>query len=61
MCFYWGWKSSKVQLKNIPNPPKGKSIKDIDVIINVENDSQQFIIILNYLTYNFNKYKLEII
>ena len=32
--------SSKVQLKNIPNPPKGKSIKDIDVIINVENDSQ---------------------
>ena len=32
--------SSKIQLKNIPNPPRGKSIKDIDVIINVENDSQ---------------------
>tara|TARA_B100001287_G_scaffold248431_1_gene227641 strand:- start:125 stop:541 length:417 start_codon:yes stop_codon:yes gene_type:complete len=32
--------SSKVELKNIPNPPKGKSIKDIDVVINVENDSQ---------------------
>ena len=29
-----------VKLQNIPNPPKGKSIKDIDVIINVENDSQ---------------------
>ena len=32
--------SSKVELKNIPNPPKGKSIKDIDIVINVENDSQ---------------------
>ena len=30
----------KIQLKDIPNPPKGKSIKDIDVVINVENDSQ---------------------
>ena len=32
--------SNKIELKNIPNPPKGKSIKDIDVVINVENDSQ---------------------
>ena len=32
--------SYKIQLKDIPNPPKGKSIKDIDVVINVENDSQ---------------------
>ena len=32
--------SSKIELKNIPSPPKGKSIKDIDVVINVENDSQ---------------------
>ena len=32
--------SSKLELKNIPNPPKGKSIKEIDVVINVENDSQ---------------------
>ena len=32
--------SNKIQLKDIPNPPKGKSIKDIDVVINVENDSQ---------------------
>ena len=32
--------SDKIQLKDIPNPPKGKSIKDIDVVINVENDSQ---------------------
>ena len=32
--------SSKIELKNIPNPPKGKSLKEIDVVINVENDSQ---------------------
>ena len=32
--------SSQIELKNIPNPPKGKSIKDVDVVINVENDSQ---------------------
>jgi len=31
--------SSQIELKNIPNPPKGKSIKDVDVVINVENDS----------------------
>ena len=31
--------SSQIQLKNIPNPPKGKSIKDVDVVINIENDS----------------------
>ena len=32
--------ADKIELKSIPNPPKGKSIKDIDVVINVENDSQ---------------------
>jgi Fur family transcriptional regulator, iron response regulator len=32
--------ASKIELKNIPDAPKGKSIKDIDVIINIENDSQ---------------------
>ena len=32
--------SNQIELKNIPNPPKGKSIKDVDVVINVENDSQ---------------------
>ena len=32
--------SSQIELKNIPTPPNGKSIKDVDVIINVENDSQ---------------------
>ena len=32
--------SSQIELKNIPNPPKGKSIKDIDVVIKVETDSQ---------------------
>ena len=31
---------NKIELKNIPNPPKGKSIKNINIIINVENDSQ---------------------
>ena len=32
--------SSQIQIKNVPSPPKGKSIKDIEVVINVENDSQ---------------------
>ncbi|MFL2890120.1 MAG: Fur family transcriptional regulator [Pelagibacteraceae bacterium] len=32
--------SSKIKLKNIPNAPKGKSIKDIDIVINIENDYQ---------------------
>ena len=32
--------AEEIILKNIPNPPVGKSIKDIEVIINVENDSQ---------------------
>ena len=31
---------NKIELKNIPSPPKGKSIKNIDVVINIENDSQ---------------------
>jgi Fur family iron response transcriptional regulator len=30
--------SKEIELKNIPIPPKGKSIKDIDVVINLEND-----------------------
>ena len=32
--------ADKIELKNIPIPPKGKSIKEIDIIINIENDSQ---------------------
>jgi|TARA_B100001093_G_C26488502_1_gene868012 Fur family iron response transcriptional regulator len=32
--------SKEIKIKNIPNAPKGKSIKDIDVVINIENDSQ---------------------
>ncbi|MDA9663373.1 transcriptional repressor [Candidatus Pelagibacter sp.] len=32
--------SRQIELKNIPSPPKGKSIKDINVVINIENDSQ---------------------
>jgi Fur family transcriptional regulator, iron response regulator len=31
--------SSLVELKVIPKAPKGKSIKDIDVVINIDNDS----------------------
>jgi Fur family iron response transcriptional regulator len=29
----------EIKIKNIPNAPKGKSIKDVDVVINIENDS----------------------
>ena len=32
--------SSQIQIKNVPSPPKGKSIKNIEIVINVENDSQ---------------------
>ena len=32
--------SNQIEIKNIPSPPKGKSIKDVGVVINVENDSQ---------------------
>jgi len=32
--------STEIKLKNIPTAPKGKTIKDIDVVINIENDSQ---------------------
>jgi len=28
----------EIKIKNIPNAPKGKSIKDIDVVINIENN-----------------------
>ena len=29
----------EIKIRNIPNAPKGKSIKDVDVVINIENDS----------------------
>ena len=32
--------SGEIKIKNIPKAPKGKVIKDIDVVINIENDSQ---------------------
>ena len=32
--------STSIELKNIPRAPTGKKIKDIDVVINIENDSQ---------------------
>tara|TARA_B100000767_G_C19580917_1_gene457255 strand:+ start:330 stop:749 length:420 start_codon:yes stop_codon:yes gene_type:complete len=31
--------SKEIELKNIPAAPKGKKIKDIDVIINIDNHS----------------------
>tara|TARA_B100000035_G_C20527758_1_gene348237 strand:- start:4 stop:432 length:429 start_codon:yes stop_codon:yes gene_type:complete len=33
--------NNKVELKKFPTPPKGKSIKDINVIINIDNDNQK--------------------
>tara|TARA_Y100000389_G_C17289434_1_gene427235 strand:+ start:46 stop:465 length:420 start_codon:yes stop_codon:yes gene_type:complete len=30
---------NQIELKKIPKAPKGKTIKDIEVVINVENDS----------------------
>lgn len=30
--------SEAIKLKNIPKAPKGKKIKDIEVVINIEND-----------------------
>ena len=32
---------NKIELKKFPNPPKGKSIKDVNVIINIDNDNQK--------------------
>ena len=32
--------ANEIEIKNIPNPPKGKSIKNLDVVVNIENDSQ---------------------
>ena len=32
--------ANQVELKNIPSPPDGKTIKNVDVVINIENDSQ---------------------
>ena len=32
--------ANQVELKNIPSPPNGKTIKNVNVVINVENDSQ---------------------
>ena len=32
---------NKIELKKFPNPPKGKSIKDVNVVINIDNDNQK--------------------
>ena len=32
--------NNKIELKKFPAPPKGKSIKDVNVIINIDNDNQ---------------------
>ena len=33
--------NDKIELKKFPTPPKGKSIKDVNVIINIDNDNQK--------------------
>ena len=32
--------NNKIELKKYPTPPKGKSIKDVNIIINIDNDNQ---------------------
>ena len=32
---------NRIELKKFPTPPKGKSIKDVNVIINIDNDNQK--------------------
>ena len=32
--------NNKIELKKFPTPPKGKSIKDVNVVINIDNDNQ---------------------
>ena len=32
--------NTKIELKKFPTPPKGKSIKDVNVIISIDNDNQ---------------------
>ncbi len=32
--------SKNIELKKFPTPPKGKSIKNVNVIINIDNDNQ---------------------
>ena len=33
--------NNKIELKKFPTPPKGKSIKDVNVIISIDNDNQK--------------------
>ena len=33
--------NNKIDLKKFPSPPKGKSIKNVNVIINIDNDNQK--------------------
>ena len=33
--------NSKIELKKFPAPPKGKFIKNVNVIINIDNDNQK--------------------
>jgi len=33
--------NNKIELKKFPTPPKGKSVKDVNVIINIDNDNQK--------------------
>jgi len=31
---------NKIELKKLPTPPKGKSVKNVSVVINIDNDNQ---------------------
>ena len=33
--------NNRIELKKFPTPPKGKSIKNVNVIINIDNDNQK--------------------
>ena len=33
--------NNRIELKKFPTPPKGKTIKDVNVIINIDNDNQK--------------------
>ena len=33
--------NNRIELKKFPAPPKGKTIKDVNVIINIDNDNQK--------------------
>ena len=33
--------NNRIELKKFPTPPRGKTIRDVNVIINIDNDNQK--------------------